>query len=773
MFKNYLIIALRNIKRHKGYSLINIIGLAVGMMCALYILIFARDELSYDRFHNDIDSIYQVLTQSDLENNPVVPTLLAPLLKEQYPEIVAMTRYHWFWGETFLQYGEDIFNEDEIRLVDADFFNIFNFAFIKGEPKTALTDPNSIVMTQEMAEKYFKKENPLGKTVTLNHQYALTVTGVVQNVPNNSSLEFDMLMPIQFNINHKESWYTAWNNLFVYTFIKCRQNTNIESLSRKIEGIITEQGGQENMSLSLLPFKDRYFFFYSDRTTVIVFLSVAGFILLIAAFNFMNLATALSIRRAKEIGMRKVLGAQKKQIVVQYLGESTLLAIISAVFSIVLFYLLLPVFQTITGGNIEIITSYVLCATLAVALVTGLIAGIYPAFFLSAFGITHTLKSKGVIGSKGGRFRKGIVIVQFILSILLLLGMSVVYQQMHYIQNKDLGYHKENIVSIPMGGGSEKNYPIFKSELLREPAIENVSGMALALPFFGWRINAFKWEGMNPNDKISISYNEIDYDFLKTLDLQLVAGRDMSRKFAADVGSGVFINEKMAELMGLNSVVGATIMQGDVPLHVVGVVENFHFTSMHHEIEPLILLLYPADIDNVLIRISPKNRAEILAKIKTIWEKTVAGYPFQYSFLDEDFDQSLTSMRQTSYLLTAFAIVAIVISCLGLFGLSSFMAEQSTKEIGIRKVLGASVFNIVGQLSIKFILLIVIANIAVWPLAYYLLNRWLNDFAYRIQIQIPVFLLTAVISILIAFLSVGYKALKAAVANPVESLRYE
>ncbi len=773
MLKNYLKTALRNIKRNKLYTFITVFGLATGMMCALFILVFARHELSHDRFHRDVDSIYQVLTQADFKNNSITPTALAPLLTEGFPEIVKASRYHWFWGETVLQYDQEIFYENAIRLVDPDFFDIFNFSFIKGDPKNALADPNSIVMTRQLAEKYFGNDDPLGKTVILNHKYPLTVTAVMNDVPENSSMKFDMLMPIQFNITDKADWYMAWNNLFVYTFIKCRENTSPEALKTKIEGIIGEQGGGENTLLSLLPFKDRYFLFYSDKTTVIVLLSVAAFILLIAAFNFLNLSTAQSFRRVKEIGMRKMLGARKRQIVVQYLGESALLAIISAILAIILFYNLLPVFQIITGSEIEIAISFVIYSLLAFALMTGLIAGIYPAFFLSAFGIGRALKGRGGTSMKGGGLRKGIVIIQFILSILLLLGVTVVYQQMDYLQKKDLGYHKEDIVVLKMGGGSEKYYQIFKSELQKEADIENVSGMALPLPFFGWRINAFKWEGKDPDEKVSISYNEMDYDFLKTMDIKLLAGRDMSREFAADEGSGVFINEKMTELMGTNSAVGATIMQGDEFLTVIGVLENFHFTSMSNEIEPLILLLNPSNVDNIFIRILPGSGMETLTKIKSKWEKTIPGYPFQFSYLDEDFERSLTSIKQTGLLLTAFAVLAIIISCLGLFGLSSLLAEQSTKEIGIRKVHGASVFDIIKQFAMKFIPLVLIANVIVLPLAYYLMNQWLNNFAYRTTIQFHLFLLTSILSLLVAFLSVSYKSIKAANANPVDALKYE
>ena len=777
MFKNYLKTALRNLSRNKIYSIITIIGLAVGMVCALFILVFAKQELGYDRFHQNIKSIYQVLVHTDVQNNPSTPTALAPLLKEDYPEIIEASRYHWFWGETILKYNDQVFNESGIRFVDPGFLNIFNFSLIKGDVKTAFVDPFSIVMTRETAEKYFGEEDPIGKIVILNDEYPLTVTGVVENIPMNSSMKFDMLMPIQFNINIKKKWYTSWGNLFVYTFIKCKDNISTESLNEKIEGIIQEQGGQENATLELLPFKDRYFFFYSDKTTVIVFLTVAAFILLIAAFNFINLSIALSIRRAKEIGMRKTLGASKSQVVIQYLGESVLLSFIAGIFTILLFYLLIPVFHKITGGNVQINFSFVFLSAFAITILTGVVAGLYPAFFLSSFKISHIMKGEKGNGLKGNLLRKGIVVFQFSLSVILILAMIIVYQQVHFIQTKDLGYQKEDIVCIPMGGGSEKFYKTFKTELLNKAGIVNVTGTGMAFPIFDWRINAFKWEGKDPDENISINFNSIDYDLIETLDIKLIDGRNMSasRDYASDEGSVVYINKKMAELMQLKDVVGTIIMQGDAKLKVVGVVDNFNFTSLRNQIEPLILDLFPDGVDNVLIRIRPENKEETLANIQKVWDEIIEGYPFKYSFLDEDYNQSktLTTLSRTVYLLSSFAILAIIISCLGLFALSAFIAEQSTQEIGIRKVHGASVINIASLLFNKFKRSIIIANLISWPVAYYFISKWLQDFAFCIDITIWPFLIAGVSLFLIAVLTVSWQTIKAANLNPADSLRYE
>jgi ABC-type antimicrobial peptide transport system permease subunit len=773
MFGNYLKIAIRNLGRNRTYTFITACGLAVAMTCALYIFVFAEFEWSHDRFHDDADTIYQVLTQTDVKDNPVTPTALAPFLRENFPEIVEAARYHWFWGENIVQHDQRMYTENRVSLVDPAFFTIFNFPFVEGNPETALADPNSIVMTRETAKKYFGDEGPIGQTVTLNHEYPLTVTGVMADIPRNSSLRFDMVLPMQFNIVNQGEWYMDWNNLFVFTFVKCRENSNIDELSAKIAGIASERGGTERLSFSLLPFAERYFFFYSEKSTVIVFLAIAVFILLIAAFNFVNLTTALAGRRAREIGMRKILGAPRKQIMTQQLGESILLAFTAAVFALLMFSLFLPLFQSIVGLEIEIRMAFVVFSALAVALFTGVAAGLYPAFFLSAFRIVQALRGRDPSGLRRG-LRKGIVVAQFMMSILLLLGMLVVQEQIRFIRGKDLGYGKENIVSVPMGGGSEKHYEIFRHELGAVPGVMRVTGTKVALPYFGWRISGFDWEGRDSDKTISINFNEIDYDFVDTTGIALVAGRDMSRERATEAGSGIFVNEKMAALMGLDPVVGATVRLGDDdPLQVIGIVEDFHFSSLYNEIGPLVLRLDPHQVGHVLIRIRPESRTETMARIEDAWKRTVRGYPFQFSFLDQAADPALDVLRRISYLLAAFAVTAVVISCLGLFGLSTFMARQSTREIGIRKVHGATVASIVRQFSVRFIVLVIIADVVAFPLAYVLTEWWLSQFAYRTPVQLSLYLITGIVSVLIVFLSVGFQFFKAARTDPALVLRHE
>lgn len=775
MFRNYFKIALRNLRKNKVYAFINVTGLAMGMACALFILAYIKNEMSYDRFHKDRNHIYQVLTHMGIRNNSISPTLLGPKLKEEFPEVVEAARFHWIWGGAMLTYRDQSFNEEKLRFADPPFLSLFNFPFIMGDPKKAFENPNSIVITQAIAEKYFGDEDPIGNVLTLNREYPLTVTGVIENIPANSTLRFDMLVPIEFNMQHLVNFhaYTSWDAITVYTFIRCRDHASIDGLGEKINTLVGKNTKRADYAFSLLPFTERYFFFYSNKTNVYAFLTVAVFILLIACFNFMNLSTARSARRAKEVGMRKIVGALRKQIMFQFLGESVLLSLIAGMFALILFFLLHPLFSDVIGREIHMSYPFILLSTAGVAVMTGLVAGSYPAFVLSNFRLIHALKGHSKSGSKSHGIRKAMVVVQFILSILLIIGMLVVHQQNLFMQNMEVGYQKACVIGIPMGGGSKQFYQTYKNELLKDSGVLGVTGSASALPFFNWTQGSFRWEGKDPNEKISINYNEIDWDFVETLQIDILEGRRFSREYPSDSDHGYLINEEMAHLIGLTPVVGARLDLGDQPGRIVGVIENFHFSTLDNRIGPLALRLRPDVVDNLLVRIRSENITSTVSIIEKTWKDVMPQYPFEYSFLDEEFDESLFSLGRTDNLLSAFSVLAIIISCLGLFGLSSYAAAQRTKEIGIRKVLGASASNIARQISKEFILLVMIANVIVWPAAYFIMGKWLQSFAYRIHIGFWVFVSAGLAALIVSFISVSWQTIKAALANPVECLKYE
>jgi len=779
MIKNYFKITFRYLLKHKGYSFINISGLAIGMACCLLITLWILDELSVDRFHRDPQSICHVLVHTDVKNNSTTPLLLGPTLKEDFAEVVDFTRFHWMFGSTMLTYKKKSFNENRLRIIDPSFFRIFNFPFIKGNPDTAFKNPHSVVLTESLAEKYFGREDPIGKVLTMNQEHKLSVTGIVKSPPHNSTIKFDILIPMELKISITGKWYTDWSNLFTYTFIKLKKNCSPEEVTKKISSVIQEHGGMKNTVLKLLPLKERYFLFYSDKIYIYIFLTIAVFILIIACFNFVNLSTARSAERAKEIGMRKTLGAQRKNIISQFLGESFLFSFIAIVLAFLLITLLLPLFNSLTGKEINISWQTILPLALGLALFTGFAAGSYPALFLSTFQPVRIMRENLKSGSKGAGFRKILVVVQFSLSIMLIIGMFMVYNQIGFIKGSNIGYDREHIINIALGGGSEKYYQTLKNELLREKKIISISGTCASLPYFHWHLPGFSWEGKDPGQKISISYNGIDYDFIKNMKIKLLEGRDFSRKFPTDITNAYLINKEMNKLMGEKSALGAWLKRGDESGKniesgtIIGVMENFHFNSMQRQIEPLILKLEHEAVDNMLIRIQPGDIAKTLSFIEKKWKNIIPGYPFEFSFLDEEFNKSYQNLERTGSILNSFAVLAIIISCLGLFGLASFTVEERTKEIGIRKVLGSSASGIVWLLSKDFSRCILIAIGIAWPLGYWIMKQWLQNFAYRTKIGFHIFILSAALVFVIGLITISYQSIKAARANPVNSLRYE
>lgn len=779
MIKNYFKITLRHLLKNKGYSFINISGLAIGMACCLLITLWILDELSVDRFHKEPQSICHVLVHTDVKNNSTTQLLLGPTLKQDFAEIVDFTRYHWMFGTTAFSYKDRFFNENGLRIVDPSFFQIFNFPFLKGNPETAFDNPHSVVITEFLAEKYFGHEEPMGKILTMNREHKLTVTGVVKNVPHNSTIQFDMLIPMELKISITGEWYTDWSNLFTYTFIKLDENYSPEEVAKKIAGVIQQHGGAPNAILDLLSFKERYFRFYSDKMYIYIFLTIAIFILIIACFNFVNLSTARSAKRAREIGMRKTLGARRKNIISQFLGESFLFSFIAMALAFLLITILLPLFNSLTGKEINISWQTILPLALGLALFTGLAAGSYPAIFLSSFQPVRIMRENLKSGSKGGGFRKILVVIQFSLSIILIIGMFVVYRQIGYIKGTNIGYNREHIISIAMGGGSEKYFHPLKNELLRGKEILSISGTCASLPYFHWHLPGFRWKEKDPGQKISISYNGIDYDFIKTMKIKLLEGRDFSREYITDKTNAYLINQEMQKLMKKKSALGAWLQRGDESSEffesgtIIGIMENFHFNSLQNQIEPLVLKLEYEGVDNMLIRIQPGDISAALSFIEKKWEKILPGYPLEFSFLDEDFNKSYQDLERTGSILNSFAILAIIISCLGLLGLASFTVEERTKEIGIRKVLGSSATGIVWLLSKDFSRCMVIAIGIAWPFSYWIMKQWLQNFAYRTTIGFLTFILSAVLVIVIGLITISYQSIKAALANPVHSLRCE
>jgi predicted permease len=794
LFKNYLKIAFRNIKRYKGYSFINIAGLAMGMACCILILLWVRDELSFDRFHNNLDNIHRVIRQeqeiAEAGKDALTSPPLAAALKEKYPGITHVTRFG-SWGQWLVTYGEKKFYETMYRCADPDFFEMFNFPFVKGNPKKALLNTYSVLLTEKMAEKYFGNENPIGKTLNINKQFDVTVTGVIKNVPGNSTLTFDFIFPFRILVGKEllgEKTGKNWGFNSFSTFVMLNKSSSAKELGPKIAGIFKEQN-EEDKDLALLqPFKDIHLYSnikydldnVGDIKYVTIFSLLALFVLIIACINFMNLTTAKSAKRAKEVGLRKVIGARRWQLIKQFFGESMLLSFFAFLLALILVELMLPAFNHLSGKNLSLNPANNIMIYLyfvGITLITGILAGSYPALLLSAFQPIKTLKGSSNVNVTGKNrtplFRRILVVTQFTLSIALIIGTFVIYTQLGFMRNINLGINKDHIVYISMAENIVDDYESIRKKLLGNANVLTVSA-SLALPTdIGNSPGSPQWEGKDPNNNMQIKADFVDYDYIDLLQIKMAQGRSFSRKFATDAAEAYIVNEEAVRRMELESPVGKQFSFWDRKGKIIGVMKNFHFRPMHHQIQPIVFKIFPAWFRYIYIKIKPGNIPGTLASLKKSWSQLYPGYPFEYRFLDEQFDQLYRAEERMGTLTNYFTVLGILIACLGLFGLASFMAEQRTKEIGIRKALGASVGNIILLLSREFTKLVLVATIIAWPVAYFTMNQWLQNFAYRIGIGWWVFVFSAGLTIIIAFLTVSYQSIRAATANPIEALRCE
>ncbi len=784
MFKNYLKITCRNIKRNKGYALINVIGLAIGLACSIFIILWIQDELSYDRYHEKADRIYRVSveSQSDGEIRRSIRTSaqLAPALVQDFPEVENVVRFSK--NKYLIAYGNKQFWHN-IFFADPNVFDIFTIPFIKGEPKTALTEPSSIVISEEMAAKYFGNENPIGKKMYVNREYDFQVTGVFQNIPRNSHFRFDFLRPFHKNLSSH-----GWGIQNYWTYILLAENASPVTLSKKMPDLVEKYMGKDARYI----YKYNCFFqpltkihLYSNLdgeiesngsiVNIILLTAIGLFILLIACINYMNLSTARAVNRTNEVGVRKVVGANCMQLIKQFLGESIIFSMIAIFFAVLIVELFLPTFNSLSGKNLLFahannLTLFI--GLIGLAFVVGLISGSYPAFFISAFKPISILRGSFVNKSRGSKLRKSLVVAQFAISITFIIGIIVVYNQMKYIQNKKLGLNEEQIVVLPIRSQTVvQKYETLKTNFLRNNHVLHVTGSSYFPGEVTWNQNIW-WQGATDEDYKMMRWIAVDYGFVETLGIELTEGRWFSKDYPSDVNSGYILNESAKQELGWDSAVGKQFQVVEKG-KIVGVVKDFHFASLHEQIEPLALYLYPSNLEYFYIRIDAEQISQTVEYLSKLWNELGPDQLFEYLFLDENFDKLYQAEKRMEKLFGYTTFLAILIACLGLFGLASYSTEQRTKEIGIRKVLGASVSNIVIFLSKEFIVLVLIANIIAWPIAYFTMNKWLQDFAYRTDIGLFTFIPSAFIAISIALVTVGYQTIKAARANPIESLRYE
>jgi len=800
MIKNYLAVAVRNILRHKVYSFINIMGLAVGMACCMIILLIIQDTLSYDRFHENAADIYRIIQKVKFANCSekwaITSGPVGPSLKKDFPDIINAARIVWPI-QILLTYKDKHF-EEKVVFADGSIFEMFTFPFIKGDPATAFDNPNSIVLSEKIAEKYFGNENPIGKIITTitedpaqvtimeKKRHTFQVTGVMKNIPRHSTVKADIFMPLESTRDLLDRRPDNWKNTWLQTFIQLPRDTPHKDFVQKISTYLNDKPViSKDIKLNLQPLKEVHL--YSDFeydwlaiknliAIVILFSGGALFILIIACLNFMNLATARSGNRAREVGIRKVMGAHKSDLIKQFYGESILLAFVALLVALILVELLLPLFNDLVGSKLSLDISngaVVYLGLPLIAMITGILSGSYPALFLSSFQPIKVLKGTLQSGPQGSVFRKILIVFQFALTILLIVFTAAVYQQLNYMRNKDLGFAKDNIVCVPIRGNMREKFLSLKKELLQHPYIEAVTASA-SLLIRGWRYsdNGWAWEGKNPHEEIEIRVEMVDDDYLKTFGMEIVEGRNFSKEYSTDANEAVIVNEKTVQVMGLESAVSSRLKHWDKSYKIIGVVKNYHLRSLREDIDPLVLFYRPDYTFYLSIRLKSERVPQTIAYIETIWKKYALGYPFDYRFLDEALDDLYGIEKIMGAIFKYASILAIFVACLGLFGLVSFMAEQRTKEIGIRKTLGASVTKIVLLFSKEFAKCVLIANIIALPAAYFLVHVWMNDYTYRTTISFWIFILASILTIVIALLTVSYQAIKAARANPVEALRY-
>jgi putative ABC transport system permease protein len=787
MLRNYLVIAWRNLWRNKIFSFINIFGLALGMAFSLLIYLWIQDELQMDKFHARDAQLYRVWETQYYDDGKIFnvdasPGLLADALKKEVPEVAKAAMMTWETQELFTV--GDKSNKEKGRYAGADFIEMFSFKVLKGNPKTMLAAPNHLVISEKLAKNYFGKENPIGKTIRMNNEHDFQVSGVLADVPKNSSLKFDFLLPYQFFVNNND-WVKDWRNNGPRTVVMLHPQADINKVNAKIKNFLASKkdSTDNKIELFLQKYSDTYLYgkFTDGKQDggrieyVQLFSIVAVFILLIAAINFMNLATARSVKRAKEVGIRKVIGAFKNALVVQFMGEAILTVVLAMVFALLMVEFALPTFNMLTEKQLYIPFLDILfwVKIIGFIFVIGLLSGSYPALFLSSLQPVKILKGSLKFKPSATLFRKGLVVFQFTLSITLIISTLVIYQQTQYIQTKNLGVDRENIIIQSLEGDLIKNFKSYKNELMQSAGIQSVT-TATQLPIsVGNSTVGVEWPGKDPKTKILFSNVGVTYDFVKTNQIKLLAGRDFSPEFGTD-SSNIIINETAARAMNLKEPVGASITFWGSKGKIVGLMKDFHMQSLHNKIEPLILFhRNEPEWGDVLVKTQTGKTKEALASMEKASKKFNPKFPFSYKFVDEEFKRQYRSETLVGHLAYYFAFLGIFISCLGLFGLAMFTAEQRTKEIGIRKVLGARISGIMALLSKDFIILVLIANAIAIPLAWWAMEKFLEGYAYRITLGIGVFAFAGVLAILIALITVSFQAFKAARTNPVEVLRSE
>lgn len=787
MFKNYLKTTFRNLWKNKGYTFLNIFGLGIGIACAALIFLWVEDEINFNDYFSNQENLYKIKDSQTYDGTTftfdATPGPLAAGIKNDIPGIKRTARSNQ-GTVSFLFSLDDKNIYEQGNYVDSTFFSIFHLKFLKGNGANPFPQLYSIIITQKMAEKFFNSIDVVGKTLKVNNKQEYAIAGVIEDLPENVSFKFEWLAPFKI-LEEQESWLQSWGNNGIATYVETEPNANIKAINKKLYNYVSTKTNDNAVAkMSIYPIKRWHLYdsFQNGKEVegrikyVHLFSLIAWIILIIACINFMNLSTARSEQRAREVGVRKVLGAGKRKLVTQFIGESLIMALIAACIAVALISLSLPAFNSLVEKQLtlNLLNPVHFFGLLSIALICGLIAGSYPAFYLSSFNPITVLKGLRIKTSvSAGFIRKGLVILQFSISIILIISTILIYQQIHHVKNRDLGYNKENLVYLQLKGNMKQHFNAIKNDLLQTGVVKNASlsnNMVLQL---GSNTGDFQWEGKDPNKQVLITVEGVSPEYISTMGMHLIAGRNFYPNIQSD-SNNIIVNQTMARLLKKKNVTGTIMTHDGTNYTIIGIVNDFIYNDMYSPSAPLIMYSDTSNVNYLTMRLTASNNLPAsISKIETVIKKNNPGFPFEYKFVDAQFDQLFKTETLIGKLATVFAILAIFISCLGLFGLAAYTAERRTKEIGIRKVLGASAKGLAGLLSIDFLKLVALSCLIAFPIAWWMMNDWLQSYAYRIKISWTIFLVAGSIALFIALLTVSFQAIKAAMANPVASLRSE
>lgn len=785
MFKNYLKTTIRNLWKNKGYTFLNIFGLAIGIACAALIFLWVEDEVSYNEYFSNKENLYKIKDKQTYDGNTftfdATPGPLAKNIKSEIPGIKNTARTTWGNQSLFALNNKNIYETG--LYVDSSFLSMFKLKFLKGNPTTSFNELYSVVISKKMAEKFFESTDVIGKSLKVDNKQSYVISGVFEDLPENVSFKFDWLAPFKV-FEEQNQWLQNWGNNGVITYVATEPNANIAAINKKLHNYLESKGPDFNARFSIYPMTRWRMYDSFDNGKEVpgrikyvnLFTLIAWIILIIACINFMNLSTARSEQRAREVGVRKVLGAGKGKLIGQFIGEALVLSFLSAFVAVALVYVSLPAFNSLVEKqlSLNLANPVHIFGLLAIALVCGLVAGSYPAFYLSSFNPVTVLKGLKIKSSgSAGFIRKGLVVLQFSISIILIISTILIYQQINHVKSRDLGYNKDNLVYLQLQGNMRSHFNAVKNDLIATGVVKNATLSNNRILSLGSNTGDFSWPGKDPQKQVLVTIEGVSPEYVSTMGMHLKAGRDFYADTKID-SANVIINETMAKLLKTKDVIGTVITGQGQNLTVTGVINDFVYNDMYSPSSPLILYSDTSNTNFLTVRLKPtSDLTASISKIGTVLKSNNPGFPFEYKFVDDQFNQLFKTETLISKLASVFAILAIFISSLGLFGLAAYTAEKRTKEIGIRKVLGASAQSLAGLLSMDFLKLVAISCIIAFPIAWWMMNSWLQNYEYRIKINWTIFLFAGLLALLIALVTVSFQAIKTAIANPVESLRSE